>query len=78
MSIGIDFGNPINGQKIIIRIKSIGAYTLTLNTSGAAKSFRIIGASVPSTLTNGNTLYIACIYNGDDARWDVLAAIQGA
>ena len=78
LSIGIDFGNPINGQKIIIRIKSIGAYTLTLNTSGAAKSFRIIGASVPSTLTNGNTLYIACIYNGDDARWDVLAAIQGA
>ena len=69
---------PVDGQKVLFRIKAAGA-GLTLSLSGTGTyPFRVIGAVIPGTLTNGNTLYIGCVYNAADTKWDVISAGQGA
>lgn len=61
------------GQKILFRIKATsGTPTLTLNAQ-----FRAMGVIVPISLTVGNTLYMGCIYNTEDSKWDVVALTQG-
>jgi hypothetical protein len=76
LTISADSGSPVDGQKTIFRIKDTGtARTLTWTISGA-KSFRAIGAILPTTTISTATVYIGCIYNGTDAFWDVVAVSQ--
>jgi hypothetical protein len=68
--------NPVNGQKIIFRIKqdATGSRTVTWNAV-----FRF-GADVLSptlTATANKTDYIGFIYNGTDSTWDCLAVTHG-
>lgn len=66
-------GTPINGNKMIFRIKDNGsAQTLSWTTSGSG-SYRAIGVTLPTTTIASKVLYVGCIYNSTEAYWDVVA-----
>ena len=65
-------GTPVNGQKLIVRIKDNGtARALTYDTE-----FRGIGFTLPSTTVVGKTLYMGFIRNHTDTKWDLIAVSQ--
>lgn len=35
--------------------------------------YRVIGQTLPLTTVASKTIYVACVYNGIDSTWDVLA-----
>ena len=78
LTISADSGSPINDQKIIFRFKDDGTARALAWTTGASKSFRVIGGTLPTTTVAGKTLYIGCVYNANDLRWDVIAIAQEA
>lgn len=63
--------NPLDGQKIVYRIKQDGTGSRTLTWNSA---FRFSGGSAPTlTTTAGKTDYIGFVYNGADSKWDCVA-----
>ena len=71
---GAPTGTPTGGQKLMIRIKDNGtARTLAYNAI-----YRAIGITLPTTTVINKTLYIACVYNAADTKWDVIATAQEA
>ena len=65
-------GTPVEGQKLIIRIKDNGtARALTYGTE-----FRAMGTALPSTTVLSKTLYLGFIRNATDTKWDLVAAAQ--
>lgn len=67
-------GTPVQGQKLIIRIKDDGsAAPLTWNAI-----FRVIGVTLPSTTTSSKIIYVGCVYNDTDTKWDVIAVKEEA
>ena len=74
LTIAADTGTPVDGQKMLFRIKDDGTARTLAFTTGSTKSFRAIGITLPNTTVAGKTTYIACKYNSADSRWDVLAA----
>jgi TATA-binding protein-associated factor Taf7 len=62
------------GRKFVIRIKDNGsAATITWNAI-----FRAIGVTLPTTTTASKTIYIGCLYNDTDSKWDVIAVKEEA
>lgn len=62
-------GTPVDGQKLIIRLKDDGtARALTWNAI-----YRVIGTILPTTTVATKTTYVGCIYNAADSVWDVVA-----
>lgn len=69
LTIAAPTGTPVNSQKLMIRLKDDGTgRSITYNSI-----FRAIGLTLPSTTTASKTLYIGCIYNAADSKWDVIA-----
>lgn len=67
-------GTPVQGEKLIIRIKDNGTpRALTYDTQ-----FRAIGTALPSTTFLSKTLYLGFIYNSTDTKWDLVATAQEA
>ena len=67
-------GTPVQGQKLIIRIKDDGsARSISFNAI-----FTAIGVTLPTTTTVSKKLYIGCIYNDSDTKWDVIAIKEEA
>lgn len=76
-TVAVPSGTPVDGQKLILRIKDNGtaqALTWTITTGG----YRVIGNTLPITTVVSKTLYIGCIYNSADLFWDVIAIAQQA
>lgn len=67
-------GTPVNGQKLIIRIKDDG--TARGITWGA--SFASRGATLPTTTVLGKYHYIGFMYNSTASVWDCVAAVVEA
>jgi hypothetical protein len=67
-------GTPVNGQKLIIRIKDDG--TDRAITWGA--SFASRGATLLTTTIAGKYLYLGFIYNSTTSTWDCVAATSEA
>jgi hypothetical protein len=62
-------GTPVQGQKLLYRIKDNGtSRTLSYNAI-----FRAIGVTLPTSTTPNKTLYIGCVYNSTDTKWDIIA-----
>ena len=62
-------GTPVQGQKLTFRFKDDGtARALTWNAI-----FRAIGLTLPTTTTANKTIYIGCMYNSTETKWDVIA-----
>jgi hypothetical protein len=67
-------GTPTAGQKLIIRLKDDGT-ARGLTWDGV---FRAIGVTLPTTTVISQTVYIGCIYNATDTKWDAVAVAQEA
>jgi hypothetical protein len=67
-------GTPVNGQRLIIRIKDNGtARAITWNAA-----FRAIGITLPTTTVLSKTHYIGFIWNSADSKWDGIAVVAQA
>jgi len=66
-------GTPVNGQKLIIRLKDAGAGK-ALTWTG----FTAIGVTLPTTTVANKTHYVGCIYNSAAATWDAVAVVAQA
>ena len=66
-------GTPVQGQKLMIRIKDNGtARALTYNAVFRASS----DLALPTTTVLSKTLYMGFIYNSTDTKWDLLAVLN--
>lgn len=75
LSIANPTGSPINGQSMLIRIKDNGT---ARGITWSGTQYRAIGVTLPTTTVISKTMYIGCIYNSADTKWDVLAVGQEA
>lgn len=74
MTINAPSGTPTDGQKLIIRIKdNATARALTWNAA-----FRAIGVTLPTTTVISKTMYIGCMWNSADSKWDATAVAEEA
>ena len=74
ITINAPSGTPLDGQKLMIRLKDDGtARGITWTTSSGA--YRAIGVTLPTTTVLGKVTYIGCIYNGTDLFWDAVATV---
>lgn len=78
LTINADAGTPTDGQKTVFRFKDNGTARALTWTTGTAKSFRAIGVILPTTTVINKTVYVGCIYNVLDSRWDAVAVAQEA
>lgn len=78
LTISADAGTPTNGQKMIFRFKDNGTARALTWTTGVAKGFRPVGAVLPTTTVISKTVYVGCIFNAADNRWDAVAVSQEA
>lgn len=69
---------PLNGDRVLFRIKDNGTACALTWTTGSANSFRPIGVTLPATTVASKTMYVSCVYNAADSRWDVLMINQEA
>ncbi len=76
LTINADAGTPTDGQKIIFRFKDNGTPQTLTWTTGTSKSFRVVGVTLPTVTVASKTLYVGCVYNSADTRWDALAVVQ--
>lgn len=74
LSINAPIGTPVNGSKLMFRILDNGtSRVITWNATYAS-----IGVTLPTSTTASKTLYVGCIYNAANTRWDVVAVTTEA
>lgn len=76
LTINADAGTPVNGQRILFRIKDSGVIRNLTWTTGTTKAFREIGVLLPTATAASKVVYVGAFYNSNDARWDVIAVGQ--
>jgi hypothetical protein len=71
-----DIGSPVDGQKILFRIKDDGTVrNIAWSTSGT-NYFRIVGTTLPtSTTAAGKLTYVGSLYNASSSTWDVIGVV---
>lgn len=67
-------GTAVPGWGMAIRIKDNG----TARAISFGTQYRAIGVTLPTTTVISKTLYLACIWNADDSKIDVVAVAQEA
>ena len=67
-------GTPISGKQIRIRIKDNG----TARAISYGTQYRAIGVTLPTTTVINKTLYLTCIWNATDTKFDVVHVAQEA
>ena len=69
---GLTIANPTGtmseGQALMIRIKDNG----TAQTIAFGTNYRAIGVTLPTTTTISKTIYLGCIWNDTDTKFDIL------
>lgn len=71
-------GTPVQGSRLTIRLKDNGTARALTWTTGAAGAYRACGVPLPTTTVANKTMYVGCIYNSTDSRWDVVSITQEA
>ena len=67
-------GAAVNGNTLLIRIEDNGtARILAWNAI-----YEAVGVTLPLTTVVGKKMYIGCIYNSTDSKWDVVSVTQEA
>ncbi len=74
LTIALPTGSPVEGQKLIIRIKDDG----TARSIAYNAIFRAVGITLPTTTVVNKVLYLGCIFNSAETKWDVVAVAQEA
>lgn len=67
-------GTASQGNRLVIRITDNG----TSRTLAYNSIYRAIGVTLPTATTANKTIYLGCIYNNDDTKWDVVAVAEEA
>lgn len=67
-------GTPVDGQKLMIRLRDNGVSRNL--TWGSA--YRAVGTTLPATTTAGKVTYVGCIYNSSEIFWDVIGVATQA
>jgi hypothetical protein len=78
LTINADAGTPTDGQRIMFRFEDNGTPSALTWTTGVSKGFRAVGVTLPTTTVASKVVYVGCIYNLADDRWDALAVGQEA
>jgi hypothetical protein len=69
LTINAPTGTPVDGNKLIFRFLDNGTTrTLTWNAT-----YTVIGTTLPTATTANKMVYVGCIYNAANTRWDVIA-----
>jgi hypothetical protein len=69
LTIAAPAGTPVDGNKLLFRIlDNATSQTLSWNPT-----YTVIGTVLPTSTTINKMLYVGCIYNATNARWDVVA-----
>jgi hypothetical protein len=69
LTINAPTGTPVDGDKLIFRLLDNGTTrTLTWNAT-----YTVIGVTLPTATTANKTVYVGCVYNANNTRWDVIA-----
>ena len=72
LTINAPSGTASNGNSLLIRIEDDGtSRTLTWDSI-----YEVVGVSLPTATTAGKKIYIGCIYNSADTKWDVVSVIE--
>jgi hypothetical protein len=71
-------GTSSDGQCLILKFEDNGTARALTWTTGSSGSYRAVGVTLPTTTVTGKVLYVGCVYNAFDVRWDVLAVGQEA
>lgn len=77
-AVGLTIANPtgtmVQGKALMIRIKdNATAQTIAFDTN-----YRAIGITLPTTTVISKTLYLGCIWNSTDTKFDVIGLNQEA
>ena len=67
-------GTPTEGQALLIRIKDNG----TARAVSFGSEYRAIGITLPTTTVLSKTMYLGCVRNVADTKWDVIGLSQEA
>lgn len=78
LTISADSGTPTDAQRFIFRIKDNGTSRALTWTTGSTNSFRAVGVTLPTSTVVNKTVYVGCVYNAADSRWDIVAVSQEA
>jgi hypothetical protein len=74
LTINAPTGTPVDGNKLIFRFLDNGTTrTLTWNAT-----YTVIGTTLPTATTANKMVYVGCIYNAANTRWDVVAVATQA
>jgi len=74
LSVANPTGSPVNGQKMMIRIKDNGT-ARAISWSGS--QYRAsTDLTLPSTTIVSKTVYLGFIYNSIDTKWDLIALLN--
>ncbi len=74
LTVAAPTGTPVDGNKLILRILDNGtSRAITWNATYTA-----IGTTLPTTTTANKMIYVGCIYNSTNTRWDVVAVTTQA
>lgn len=76
LTISADFGTPVDGTEVRFRFKDNGTPKNLSWTTGSAKSFREVGVTLPTTTIANKTVYVTCVYNAYEQRWDAISVVQ--
>ena len=69
LTINAPTGSPVDGNKLLFRILDNGTtQTLTWNATYTA-----IGVTLPVATTANKMVYVGCVYNSTNTRWDAIA-----
>ena len=71
-------GTPVNGQKLLIRIRDDNTGTRLITWTTTSGGFRVVGTTLPSSTVLNRLTYVGCIYNSTDVFWDVVAVTTQA
>ncbi len=74
LTINAPTGTPVDGNKLIFRVLDNGV-SQTLSWNG---TYTVVGVTLPTTTTANKMLYVGCIYNVANTRWDVVAVTTQA
>jgi len=70
--------SPADGQRMLFRFKDNGTARALTWTTGSTNSFRVVGVTLPTTTVINKLVYVGCVYNAADSRWDAIAVGQEA
>jgi len=74
LTVAAPTGTPVDGNKLIIRILDNGTgQSISWNAT-----YTVIGTTLPTTTTANKMIYVGCIYNATNTRWDVVAVTTQA